>query len=665
MLKILLLFFPIFFALPILAASEQFINDPFELLEYLKFENGVEIYLAPSLDANLTAVRVEVDVGYDVETKDNYGVSHLLEHILFRDEKLKEEMSYLQLIKEKGGSANGTTQPRLTSYFASIQAKDGTWLLETITRLILKPSITQEYVENEKRTVELERGKPSPLIQTLGFDPKDYLYPKYLHVKDFWDSEFGVPIEGKFTLAEEQLSTQRLGLATVRQHYDNYYIPSNMRVYVAGKFNKTEIMAVLNSEWQSLEKKIGQKMPPIGKAVPVQHPYEVAALNPERPYISIGTKFWDISQIELLVLDVYIEYVAYRLMKELRNKKGQIYTANGLVSNYADFGFTYVQFETPKENFKDNLKLVKDYLINEAERGELSNFQIAEATELYLKNYLLAGAEADNKMALLSIMKQNFELFQSHASPVKLLKEIKPEEFRAILQKYYKPNQRYGYLYEPPLLFYYDSQLLTAFIFIMTFFFLRRLLTQEFQHDKIRWVRKLEYPPLKVLEFLTGMIALFAFMHLKYVLYVILYTFPLWRSTLFFSSYLGPVLDFIIFLIVMQAFVSFIPKKLMVVDDQLMLKSLSYFSRRISLTEIAKIECVRCVSYPFPLSRWLVSVKFRFYFFSPKIWKKGLLITLKNGDGYYFSMKNAEVAKRELDGFIAPVSVTPNKVEVV
>ncbi|MGZ3809867.1 MAG: insulinase family protein, partial [Bacteriovorax sp.] len=142
--------------------AEEFAPDPYQSIEFIKLDNGMSVYFSPSEDTNLTSIRLEVDVGWEIENKTNWGVSHLLEHVLFRDKQLKEEMSYLQIIKEAGGSANGTTENRKTSFFGSIPYSKGSWLLENFSKMILEPKIINEYVQKEKSTVELEIGRPGP-----------------------------------------------------------------------------------------------------------------------------------------------------------------------------------------------------------------------------------------------------------------------------------------------------------------------------------------------------------------------------------------------------------------------------------------------------------------------------------------------------------------------
>jgi hypothetical protein len=63
------------------------------------------------------------------------------------------------------------------------------------------------------------------------------------------------------------------------------------------------------------------------------------------------------------------------------------------------------------------------------------------------------------------------------------------------------------------------------------------------------------------------------------------------------------------------------------------------------------------------MSRWFKAVKYRFYFMTPKFWKKGLLISLKDGRAYFFSVNDAKKAKAELEVFLK-ASSTP-EIQVV
>ncbi len=90
----------------------------------------------------------------------------------------------------------------------------------------------------------------------------------------------------------------------------------------------------------------------------------------------------------------------------------------------------------------------------------------------------------------------------------------------------------------------------------------------------------------------------------------------------------------------------------MVEGDDLLVKSVSYYCRRVPLSEIKQVEICRAWSVLISPSKWL-RVKHRFDFFSLLLWRKGLLIELKDKGTYFFNVGSAGDVHRELNGFVA------------
>ncbi len=63
-------------------------NDPSKNVNYFKLDNGMQVYLLADPKAEKTRIRLTVGVGYDNETESNYGISHLVEHLVFRDRRV-------------------------------------------------------------------------------------------------------------------------------------------------------------------------------------------------------------------------------------------------------------------------------------------------------------------------------------------------------------------------------------------------------------------------------------------------------------------------------------------------------------------------------------------------------------------------------------------------
>ncbi len=622
-------------------------SDPFTKVEQLTLGNGLQVYLAPSKQSKLISVRLEVGVGYIVENSNNNGVSHLLEHVLFRDRDLNEEMTFLQVITEAGGKANGTTEKRKTSYFATIPAEKGPWLLDIFEKMLLEPKITEEYVRKEKSTVELEIGRPGPVDELLQFDITKILFPSYLRTPEFWESEFGIPKHENFSNTETQLSNRRLTLEQVKAHYADYYYPANMILYIAGNFDREKTLSAIRQNWGKIPNSEGKRLPPDVEPTLRESPYRDLKTTNSNPNIFLGAKLWQIKMEEEPILESYLQYVAHRLMKKIRNLKGQAYTASARTTVFRGYGYSGVNFETSSNNFEENLQIAQNYLEKETSEEALTDQMIEEAKKLYLNQYALRGVEAEDLMDLAIHVEKTKKNYGKFSSPYAALLSIDSTSYRQIIKKSFIPVRAYSIVERPPLFFRYDAMILSCLVIIGTFFFLRSVLTKNFQHDKVRWIRKVEYPPLKLVEFIAFVFACYGVVHSYYLIdRVVNYT------GLAHFQILEYVSDFALIsigLATAQIFFSFVPKKLMIMDDKLVVKSLSYFSTHIPLNQISNVEAVRITSLKL---KDLFAVKHRFHFYSFKFLKKGILINLESGKSHFFSISNPDNAAIELQNFL-------------
>ncbi|UYL09437.1 insulinase family protein [Bdellovibrio sp. SKB1291214] len=646
--QLLISLIALIFSVQIFAAAEIG-EDPYKKIEHIKLKNGMQVFLAPSDEATTTSLRLEVGVGWDIEKSGEYGISHLLEHVLFRDKSLKDEMTYLQLIREAGGEANGSTSSRVTSYFGSIPAKKGTWLLESFGKMILVPSILPEFVQKEKGTVELEIGRPGPISETLGFNPMDYLYPSYLREPGFWKSEFGIKgNEDRFTRTEEQLSNRKLEPAQLEKHYADWYYPANMKLFVAGKYDRAQMMAEIEKTWGSLPAKEGKKMPAPETPNPVERPFVRRTLWDGNPYVYLGAKAWNMSFKDTEIAQLYMEFLTHRLMKEIRNIKGQTYSANASVYFNRGYGYGAIQFQTPKEHLLENIDIAKDYIQKEAREGQITEAQMKEAITLYLSQYQLMGRDAEKMMSLASHYDSQLEEYGSFVSPFQVLQNMKLDEYKSSLKATFNENHAYEMVYSPYLFFTFDIYVLYFLTAVVSFIGLRKFFTKPFAHDRLQWIRKIQYPPVKMMEAL-GLVAVYVgVIHFQMLLTRFATQSQFIQSHLFLSNYLSSVVWMFGTILIACGVYALMPRKMMVVDGKLMIKSVTYYSKLIPLEQISKVESFRGIAHPFAFKLWFKQVGFRNFFVTPKFWQKGLLIHLKNGKAYYYSVNQADKAALEL-----------------
>lgn len=106
---------------------------------------------------------MEVKVGMDIEDEKNYGISHLVEHIVFRDQRVPYH-DYLDYIKEEGGTyVNGYTTRYTTEYLTTIDSNKSYWITEVFAQMIFDKNVT-----NRDRSHILGGYGPAVTMSSVG-----------------------------------------------------------------------------------------------------------------------------------------------------------------------------------------------------------------------------------------------------------------------------------------------------------------------------------------------------------------------------------------------------------------------------------------------------------------------------------------------------------------
>lgn len=630
-------------------AAETSQKNPFSAIERVTASNGYTIYLAQNPQSNSTAIRFEVNVGTIDESPTEVGSAHLLEHVLFKG-KLGPSMSYLQLIKEAGGDANGETGRESTSFYASIPSKKGQWLLESLIHMLSKPQITQEAVDSEKGAVELERGSPGPVASLFGQSLLDILFPRYLESKSVLQSEFGI-IDREPSLSQEQYSTRRLTAPVLQALYSRYYYPANVTIYVAGAFSRSDVLATIENIPANPDQVHLKRNDRAQTIVHKDAPYHRTRVAEDTPLIRVGTKLYNSSIQDRLVTQAYLEYLAHSLMKDLRNRKGQTYTAHTYIDIPARSGYAAISFETPKDSFWENFEFVLDRVKAEAQGGQISDEKVREVISLFTKNLLSYEQDNENLIRFARSLDFYFRIYgESKRSPIDIIETLNPSEFRSILKENFGEQNSYVELTAPAILFPYDRLLLYLATFLITLRAFRSFALRPFKNDRVLWIRKLVFPPIRIVETTLVIAVLFISIHFKLPLRLLAESLPGVLSLRTWDYFFAAVQVSFSTLSCLMLLAK-LPRKAMVVDNHLVIKSVTYASLWIPLSEIARIEELN----PIEVLTQELGSKLRFLYFRPSLWKTGILIKLKSGRAYYLGLTKPDIACLELRSLVAEI----------
>lgn len=398
----------------------------------VKLENGLTVLIMEDDRFPLVNARLYVHAGSAYENPKIAGISHVLEHMVFKGTEKRGQGQSAREIESVGGSMNAATSFDYTVYY--VEVPDTQWKLglDVITDMAFNPTIDPDELESEKKVVleELERGEDTPnsmLFKTL----QSMVWP---------DTSYEWPIIGT---RETVSSFTRDDLLA---YIDEFYQPQSMLLAVVGKVDPDQVLA----EAQRLLGNLNNTrpvLPPETIAIPVsgQGP-RVVKIPGKWNKVYLGAAFpiphsssAEIAGLELLSQllggdDTSRFYRKFKYDMQLVDdisvsplsleRGGMLYIHatldsdkvkpfwNALMQELASFdatNFTDREIERAKLNLEDSLFLTKETLSGLA--SKVGYFQFFEGGEQAEQNYLVT------------------------------LQQVNREQMRLLYEEYIRPDQ--------------------------------------------------------------------------------------------------------------------------------------------------------------------------------------------------------------------------------
>ena len=183
----------------------------------------------PISNTSVSSIQFWVNTGSRNESSENNGISHFLEHLLFKgSKKYPSARQISELIEGQGGYLNAGTSYDVTYYHATLPGEHVMTALDVLADLTLNPTFTPADVETERRVVieELRRSLDRPT--TIFYEN----HQKHI----FKDHPYGRTILGPL----KNLKT--MSHADLMNYFNAYYRPNNLTLVIAGDFNRAEVL---------------------------------------------------------------------------------------------------------------------------------------------------------------------------------------------------------------------------------------------------------------------------------------------------------------------------------------------------------------------------------------------------------------------------------------
>lgn len=340
--------------------------------------NGLKVISHHMADRRSFALGIWINAGGRYEASWNKGISHYLEHMLFKGTSKYSCRKIKESIEGVGGALNGFTSEEFTCYLVKMPANYWKTAVNVLSDMVQNPSLPEKEIEKERAVILEEIKMYKDLPQSYVHDLLDEL---------LWPNQpLGEPIIG---WVESVNGIKRDNLYQFKQEY---YNPSNIVVSAAGNVSHEELAGYVSSKFCK-------------QATGAKSTFTLAQSNQNNPQLKILYKETEQTHMALgfhalrrehplkyalSMLNVILgANMSSRLFNELREKRGLAYEIGTQVKRFSDTGSFVVHAGIDNRKVPQALELIlKELQICSAKPAGRNEF--LRAKEFYLGQLMLA-----------------------------------------------------------------------------------------------------------------------------------------------------------------------------------------------------------------------------------------------------------------------------------
>jgi len=394
-----------------------------------KLDNGLRIITNPMPKMQSVALGIWIKVGGRFENVQNKGISHYLEHILFKGTKKYSLRKLKESIEGVGGSLNGFTSEEVTCYLVKLPQRHLELGLDILSDMVINPLLPEEEVEKE-RTVILEELK---MYRDL---PQSYVYD--LLDELLWPGQMiGMSVIGS---VESVNGIKKTDLINFK---NNNYTASNIVVCATGLLNHNKLVKKADKIFSVLK-----KSPENNCVAATEESFKpqlnVLAKGTEQTHIALG--FHSLKRDDPLKYAQGLLHIilggnmSSRLFNEVREKKGLAYEIGTHIKRFEDTGSFLVHAGI------DNTKVTQALTVILSELGKIKNNLVTSdefkrAKEFYVGQLELALEDTMEHMLWIGESTVTLDKTNTLQQVIKDVNKVKREDLKYVAQQIFQEKK--------------------------------------------------------------------------------------------------------------------------------------------------------------------------------------------------------------------------------
>lgn len=394
-------------------------------------KNGLRVITAERSQIETVSLGIWVNTGSAAETEADNGISHFIEHMVFKGTKKRSSLQISEDIENAGGATNAYTSRHFTCFYAKMLKDDLELAADVICDFITSPTFDEEEMSKEKEVVVQEIKQSTDAPDDLVFDY-------------FQESAFPGQASGRTILGPIE-HVRGFNKERMLNYMKTHYSADNMVAAAVGRVDHDKFVKMIEERMVGISEKcdfVEDKQVYIGgsktECKDIEQTHLVLGFN--------GASYLDKDYYKYSVLStIFGGGMSSRLFQEIREKRGLVYTINSFNQALKHAGVFGIYAGTTPKELNELLPVVADE-IKKMTNSFVSDVELKRA-KTQIKASLLMSLESSSTTA--EIIARQILLFGRVIPTEEIVEKIEAitaQDLQTLAQKIFSSTPTYALL---------------------------------------------------------------------------------------------------------------------------------------------------------------------------------------------------------------------------
>ena len=369
-----------------------------------------------------------IRVGSRHETSQMNGISHFIEHMVFKGTERRSAEAIARSVDSIGGHLDAFTAKEFICFSTKVLDEHFPVAFDVLADLVQNPTFQEEDISRERKVVQEE-------IKMIEDTPDDLVYE--IFTQKYWrNHSLGRPILGT------QQTVKRFTQPALFDYFGSHYAPNRLLVAAAGHLEHARVVDLVTSYFSDRKP---SKLVLNGKR-PVPFP-KITQRNKkdlEQVHICLGAPAYaatDKRRYACYILNTILGGgMSSRLFQNVRERHGLAYAIFSALNGYSDTGYLSIYAGTAPQNVRQVIRLVVQEFA-ELKKNPITAEEMKRVKE-HLKGSLMLSLEStSSRMSNLARQEMFFGRFSTLDEVIRRIDRVTADEVQEVSREFFQPEK--------------------------------------------------------------------------------------------------------------------------------------------------------------------------------------------------------------------------------